>query len=267
MAAATLFYIEQVPDAGESAQLRGDEGHHAARVLRLRVGEPVMVCDGAGQVGDGVVSEVGRDELSVRVTSRWSIPAVHPKVTVVQALPKSERSELAVELAVEAGADEIVPWQAKRCVARWDSGKADKGQRRWEAVARAAARQSRRAFVPEVAALQSSAQLAELVRGRVAEGAVVLVLHESADSGLSAVRDVLAAASAVVLVIGPEGGIANEEVDALTAAGAAVTRLGPTVLRTSTAAAVALGALGALTDRWQAAPLVHIRVETGGEQR
>ncbi|MGL5443852.1 MAG: 16S rRNA (uracil(1498)-N(3))-methyltransferase [[Mycobacterium] stephanolepidis] len=261
MAAATIFYVDHVPAAGERVILDGDEGHHATRVLRMRVGEPVMVCDGAGEVGDGVVASVDRATLSIEVTGRWGVIAATPKVTVVQALPKSDRSELAVDLAVEAGADEIVPWQAQRCVSRWDAqndpDKAAKGQRRWEAVARAASRQSRRAFVPTVSTLHSTAQLSELVRQRVADGAVVLVLHESADSGLGARGELLSAASSVVLIVGPEGGVADAELGVLTDAGAVAVRLGPTVLRTSSAAAVALGALGVLTDRWARGPLAH----------
>ncbi|MGC7196383.1 16S rRNA (uracil(1498)-N(3))-methyltransferase [Mycobacteroides abscessus subsp. massiliense] len=257
MAAATIFYVPRVPSAGEQVLLDGDEGHHAARVLRMRVGEPVMVCDGAGEVGDGVVASVDRTGLAIDVTGRWSVDAVDPKVTVVQALPKSDRSELAVDLAVEAGADEVIPWQAQRCVSRWDAHKAEKGRRRWEAVAQAASRQSRRAYVPSVPELHSTAQLAELVGARAADGAVVLVLHESAESGLGALAARLSSASSVVLIVGPEGGVADEELRILADAGAAPVRLGPTVLRTSSAAAVALGALGVLTDRWAAGPLVH----------
>ncbi|RIT49665.1 16S rRNA (uracil(1498)-N(3))-methyltransferase [Mycobacteroides abscessus] len=257
MAAATIFYVSRVPSAGEQVLLDGDEGHHAARVLRMRVGEPVMVCDGAGEVGDGVVASVDRTGLAIDVTGRWSVAAVDPKVTVVQALPKSDRSELAVDLAVEAGADEVIPWQAQRCVSHWDAHKAEKGRRRWEAVAQAASRQSRRAYVPSVPELHSTAQLAELVGARAADGAVVLVLHESAESGLGALAARLSSASSVVLIVGPEGGVADEELRILADAGAAPVRLGPTVLRTSSAAAVALGALGVLTDRWAAGPLVH----------
>lgn len=257
MAAATIFYVDSVPAAGERVILDGDEGHHATRVLRMRVGESVMVCDGAGEVGDGVVSSVERAGLTIEVAERWSVAAASPKVTVVQALPKSDRSELAVDLAVEAGVDEIVPWQAQRCVSRWDAAKSEKGQRRWEAVAGAASRQSRRAYVPAVRELHSTAQLAESVRARAADGAVVLVLHESADSGLGALAQRFASAPSVVLIVGPEGGVADEELRVLVDAGAAPVRLGPTVLRTSSAAAVALGALGVLTDRWAAGPLVH----------
>ncbi len=170
-----------------------------------------------------------------------------PTITVVQALPKSDRSELAIELATEAGADAFVAWQAPRCVARWDGqDRVDKGLRRWRAVARSAARQSRRAHIPAVSGVVSTTELVERVRDTTSTQ--VLVLHESATLPITDVP--VAQADSLVLIVGPEGGIADDEVAALSDAGAAVVRLGPTVLRTSTAAAVALGALGALTTRW-----------------
>jgi 16S rRNA (uracil1498-N3)-methyltransferase len=169
-----------------------------------------------------------------------------PTVTVVQALPKSDRSELAIELATEAGADAFIAWQASRCVARWDGvDRMEKGLRRWRAVARAAARQSRRPYIPSVSGVVSTAELVRRVRD---EAAKVLVLHESATVLLAELR--LSQANSLMLVVGPEGGIADEEIAALVDAGAEPVRLGPTVLRTSTAAAVALGALGVLTPRW-----------------
>jgi len=167
-------------------------------------------------------------------------------VTVVQALPKSDRSELAIELATEAGADAFVGWQASRCVARWESSaKVDKGLRRWDAVARSAARQSRRPYIPSINGVVSTAELVQGVRDG---GATALVLHESATAKLTELT--MAQADSLLLIIGPEGGIADDEIAALSDAGATAVRLGPTVLRTSTAAAVALGALGALTSRW-----------------
>jgi 16S rRNA (uracil1498-N3)-methyltransferase len=165
-------------------------------------------------------------------------------VTVVQALPKSERSELAIESATEAGADAFIAWQAARCVARWDSSHAEKGLRRWRAVARSAARQSRRAHIPSVTGPVTTEQLTHQLRSGVA-----LVLHESATEVLSEKH--VAQAESILLVVGPEGGIIDDELAALTAAGAVPVRLGPTILRTSTAAAVALGALGVLTPRWE----------------
>src|SRR5271166_1813705 len=149
----------------------------------------------------------------------------------------------------EAGADALVAWQAARCVARWDGARADKGLRRWRAVARAAAQQSRRAYVPSVDGVLSTAALTRRIGDVVASGGTVLALHESATGQLTDLT--LPQAKSVMLVVGPEGGIAPDELAALTEAGAVAVRLGPTVLRTSTAAAVALGALGVLTPRWE----------------
>jgi 16S rRNA (uracil1498-N3)-methyltransferase len=243
-----LFYIDALPDVGALAVVSGDDGFHAATVRRIRPGEQLMLGDGAGCLARCVVEESGRDGLRARVVGRWRVAAGEPPVTVVQALPKSERSELAIELATEAGADAFVAWQAARCVARWEGARVDKGLRRWRAVARSAAQQSRRAHIPPVDGVLSTAALIQRVRDAVASGDKVLTLHESATERLTDLS--LTQVNSVTLVVGPEGGIAPDEIAALTDAGAIAVRLGPTVLRTSTAAAVALGALGILTGRW-----------------
>ncbi|MGK8505210.1 16S rRNA (uracil(1498)-N(3))-methyltransferase [Nocardia asiatica] len=245
--AATVFYLDEVPAPGAVAVLDGPEGRHAATVRRIRVGEPITLSDGRGVLAESEVVAAHRDRLELAVRDRVLAAPRTPPVTVVQALPKSDRSELAVELMTEAGADIIVPWQAARCVANWE-GKASKGVGKWRAAARAAARQSRRAYIPEVADLHRTKDVLELVRTARADGAVVAALHES---GAARFTDLpFADATAIVLVVGPEGGLDDTELTALAEAGADVTLLGPTVLRTSTAAAVALGALGALTPRW-----------------
>jgi 16S rRNA (uracil1498-N3)-methyltransferase len=240
---AALFYLDALPVVGELATVYGDEGFHAATVRRIRPGEQLILGDGAGELAQCEVTDVGRAALHARVLSRWHVAPATPLVTVVQALPKSDRSELAIESATEAGADGFIAWQAHRCVARWDGAKTDKGLRRWQAVARSAARQSRRAHIPSVTGPVSTPELAQLV-----ERQPTLVLHESAVGVISEAHVVQA--DSLLLVVGPEGGIASEELDALTAFGAIPVRLGPTILRTSTAAAVALGALGVLTGRW-----------------
>ncbi len=212
---------------------------------------PANRCYSATAPGDwpAVLSrEAGRAGLQARVLSRWSVAPTRPSVTVVQALPKAERSELAVELATEAGADAFVAWQAARCVARWDGARAEKGLRRWRAVARSAAGQSGRAHIPSVEAVVSTAALVERIRDAVNCEAMALALQASA-TGVLADLD-LRHAESLLLIVGPEGGITSEELAGLTEAGAVAVRLGPTVLRTSTAAAVALGALGVLTPRW-----------------
>jgi 16S rRNA (uracil1498-N3)-methyltransferase len=243
---AALFYIDTLPEVGALAVVDGDEGFHAANVRRIRAGEELDLGDGAGAMAHCVIEEVGKGRLSARLLNRWTVEPGTPPVTVVQALPKSDRSELAVELATEAGADAFVAWQAARCVARWDGGRADKGLRRWRAVARAAARQSRRPHIPYVTGVATTTDLVK----RISEdaNAVVVALHESATEKLADVP--VAQADSLVLIVGPEGGITDDEITALSEAGAKPVRLGPNVLRTSTAAAVALGALGVLTPRW-----------------
>jgi 16S rRNA (uracil1498-N3)-methyltransferase len=248
---APLFYVDALVSVDEVATVAGEEGFHAATVRRIRPGEQLLLGDGAGELASCQVIDVDRSALYARVLSRWHVPLQAPAVTVVQALPKSERSELAIESATEAGADAFIAWQAARCVARWDTGRAEKGLRRWRAVARSAARQSRRAHIPEVSGPVSTTELTGTVR--TSDRAAVLVLHESASDVLSEKH--VGQADSVRVVVGPEGGIADDELDALTSAGAVAVRLGPTVLRTTTAAAVALGALGVLTPRWQVSAL------------
>lgn len=244
----SLFYVEAVPGPGELAVVDGDEGFHAANVRRTRPGEHLDLSDGAGAVAHCVVEDVAKGRLTARVQERHQVQPPVPGITVVQALPKAERSELAVELATEVGTDAFVAWQASRCVARWDGpAKIEKGLRRWRAVARSAARQSRRPYIPAVEGVVSTGELIDRVRA--ADPATVLVLHESAARPLTEVA--LAQTEALTLVIGPEGGITDAELAELAEAGAIAVRLGPTVLRTSTAAAVALGALGVLTPRWR----------------
>ena len=182
---AALFYIDNLPEVGDLAVVDGDEGFHAANVRRIRSGEELDLGDGAGAMAHCVIEDVGKARLTARVLKRWTVEPATPTVTVVQALPKSDRSELAIELATEAGADAFVAWQAARCVARWDGGRADKGLRRWRAVARAAARQSRRPHIPSVTGVATTDALLADVREAVSLGATVVALHESATEPLT----------------------------------------------------------------------------------
>jgi 16S rRNA (uracil1498-N3)-methyltransferase len=242
-AGAPYFLVDALPPPGPFL-LDGAEGRHASVVRRMRVGETLVLSDGAGQVAPATVDVVHRGSVALQVGAPMVVPQPTLRVTVVQALPKGERSELAVELATEAGADSLVPWAAARCVVRWPADKAVKGVERWRAVAREAAKQSRRAAVPVVAPLAGSSEVA----GLIARSAAALVLHEAGAVPITRAR--LPSSGELVLVIGPEGGVAPDELSQFTGAGAQVVRLGREVLRTSTAAAVALGALGALTSRW-----------------
>ncbi len=240
-----MFLAGPLPPEGAEMLLDGPEGRHAATVRRVRTGERLTLTDGGGELALCEVLETGRDWLRLRVLRRGSEPTPALHVTLVQALVKGERAELAVELAVEAGVDAVVPWRAARCVARWDCGsRGAKALARWRETAREAAKQSRRGWVPQVAEPVSTAALGQ----RCAAAAGALVLHESAPEILSSV--LLPAAGELVLIVGPEGGITEAELAVLTAAGGRPVRLGPGVLRSSSAGAVALGAIGALSQRW-----------------
>ncbi|HEV2088185.1 MAG TPA: 16S rRNA (uracil(1498)-N(3))-methyltransferase, partial [Cryptosporangiaceae bacterium] len=222
-----VFLVPSLP-AGESAVLDGPEGRHAATVRRLVPGEQLVLCDGAGGMAECAVIRVRRDVLDVAVLGRYQVPPPALQVTVVQALPKGDRGELAVELLTEAGVDTVVPWQAARCVTRWRDGRADKALARWRSTAREAAKQARRAWLPVVTGLASTAGVARFLAGVEA----AFVLHEEANRPLASVA--LPEVGTVALVVGPEGGVSPAEVDAFLAAGAVPVRLGPTVLRTST---------------------------------
>ena len=239
-----VFLVDALP-SGEEFVLDGPEGRHAATVRRLRAGEELVLSDGSGSLVRCSVAAVERDSLALRVVERWVEPSPTPRVVLAQALVKGDRGELAVELATEAGVDGVVPWRAARCVAKWEDGpRGAKALGRWRSTVREAAKQARRARVPFVDEPASTTQLLK----RVSSSALTLVLHESATDRLSDVT--LPDSGDVLLVVGPEGGITAEELDALRSSGARVVRLGPTVLRASTAAAVALGAIGVLTSRW-----------------
>lgn len=230
--------------AGEIARLTGGEGRHAAGVARIRVGEEIVLVDGAGlRARAEVIAVPARDEVRARVLDIARDRAPRPAITVVQAIPKSDRAALAVDLAVQGGADRIVPWSASRCVAEWRGPKAEKGRQRWAAVALAAAKQSRRSRIPEITPVEST----EAVARRIARAPRALVLHEGAECSIAGVGlDV----DEVVVVVGPEGGISPDELEALCAAGGLPVLLGPEVLRTASAALAACAAIGVRTERW-----------------
>lgn len=223
--------------------LDGAEGRHAATVTRLGVGEAVVLTDGAGRRGVGVVTATGRDRLDVDVRTVADVPEPEPRLVVVQALPKGDRGEVAVETLTEVGADVVVPWAASRCVTRWRDGRGEKALTRWRTTAAAAAKQARRSRFPEVTPLAGTAD----VVARLGEAAAGVLLHEEADLPLAGLD--LPGSGDVVVVVGPEGGISPEELALFRAAGATAYRLGDTVLRTSTAGTAALAVLSA-RRRW-----------------
>lgn len=239
-----LHFLQDAAGAaqpGDELELTGPEAHHAAVVRRVRPGEAVTVGDGRGVWLDAEVIEVEPKRVRLRIGARRVEERARPRLALAQALAKGDRDELAVQAATELGVDEVVPWQAARSISRWEGAKARKGRERWQAIVREAAKQAHRAWVPEVGEASTTAQLA-------ARAGLLLVLDPWTDVPLSGVA--LEGAEAITLVVGPEGGIAPEELERLEAAGARRVRLGTTVLRTSTAGPVALAVLNARLGRW-----------------
>ncbi|WP_313541717.1 16S rRNA (uracil(1498)-N(3))-methyltransferase [Leifsonia aquatica] len=232
----------EAAEAGARLTLTGPEAKHAATVNRTRPGQTVSIGNGRGLVASGEVVVATGAELTIEVASVRQEERPSPRITLVQALAKGDRDELAIQAATELGVDRVVPWSAARSVSRWEGAKIAKGRGRWSTIVREAAKQSIRGWVPDVGELATTAQVAAL-----ADGADVLVLEPTGDSALTAFTP---GERELVLVVGPEGGIAPAELEVLRAAGARIVRLGDTVLRTSTAGPAALAVLNASLGRW-----------------
>lgn len=232
---------------GDRATLAGAEGRHAASVRRIGAGEWVDVVDGAGLRLTCEVAGADKSSLSLVVREVLQEERPVPEIVLVQALAKGGRDEAAVEICTEIGIDRVIPWASQRAIVQWKGPKADKGRAKWEGVARAAAKQSRRAFVPTVEGVMDSRELTSWVASLTDEAGVAFVCHEEASESLGAALASLQEAGAdaslpprVALIVGPEGGIGPEETGALVDAGARMIGLGANVLRSSTAGAVAL---------------------------
>jgi 16S rRNA (uracil1498-N3)-methyltransferase len=227
---------------GDRVVVEGDEARHAVVVRRIRVGEQVVLVDGVGTSATCEVTETSKSTLVATVSSVSVTSAPTPHVTVVQAIPKGDRGELAVEVLTEIGVDRIVPWAASRSVGVWRGDRAPKSLAKWRSSAREAGKQSRRSWLPEVTAMASLAEVVALV----GEADLAVVLHEGAAAPLSSLS--LEGVGSLVVVVGPEGGITDEELSDLGAGH--VVRMGESVLRTSTAGVAAVAALLSRTPRW-----------------
>ncbi len=244
---AHLYLREDLVSAepGDEVALEGPEARHAVAVSRARSGERIAVSNGRGLMLEGVIAAATPSRLVLRVDSASIAQRPAPRIVLVQALAKGGRDELAVQAAVELGADEVVPWQASRCVSRWAGEKAAKGVQRWSAIVHEAAKQSMRAWLPTVGDPVTTAQLAAR-----APDARMIVLEPLADAPLTGIRIEPTDPREVVVVVGPEGGIAPEESRRLREAGARPARLGDAVLRTSSAGPAAIAVLNAALGRW-----------------
>lgn len=242
---------------GSAYVLQGAEARHAGVVQRRRAGERVDVADGDGVRLRCVIGAVEPGRLTLEVRDRVDEPASTVVLVLVQALAKGDRDELAIEAATEVGVDAVVPWQASRSIVVWRGERAAKSRAKWLATVREAAKQARRAYVPAVAEAVDTRGLVGRVSAVVDQGGIALVLHEEAERAIADVplpdpstSPDPSRAPQVLVVVGPEGGIADDEVADLVSAGAVPVRLGPHVLRTSTAGPVAVALLAERLGRW-----------------
>ena len=242
---ASLYLAESLDASafavGSTLSIEGDDARHAVQVARVKVGERIAIGDGRGRIARGAVIEASPRSVAIHIDEIEDSPLPTPRIRLVQALAKGDRDELAVQAATELGVAEVVPWAATRSIARWEEVKAQRGRARWATIAREAAKQSIRSTVPLVAELATTAAIARL-------GGLVLVLDPAGSEPISAVD--LDGVEELTLVVGPEGGIDPREFATLVAAGARRVRLGPEVLRTSTAGPAAIAALSIRLGRW-----------------
>ena len=238
----TLFLVDKLEDSN-LIEVSGDEAHHAIKVLRINVGEEILISDGAGNWVRSCVENIEKKTFTAKVLERGFQPEKSPRLIVVQGLPKSDRVKDAIEILVESGVDLIIPWQADRSISKWQKDSLDK----WQSAAVAATKQSRRFRKPEIIDGLSLSQLLEIE----SENSAILVMHESATTKLSqVVTSKFADMSEIIIVIGPEGGISESELELLQSVGAHIVGLGPEVFRSAHAGGAALSAVSALIGRW-----------------
>ena len=238
----TLFLVDKL-ESSQSIEVAGDEAHHAIKVLRIKLGEEILVSDGAGNWVRAVVENIEKKTFRAKVLERGFQEEKSPRLIVVQGLPKSDRVKDAIEILVESGVDLIIPWQADRSISKWQKDSLDK----WQSAAVAATKQSRRFRKPEIIDGLSLSELLEIE----SENSAFLVMHESATTKLSeVVTSKFAGMNEIIIVIGPEGGISDSELAVLEGAGAHIVGLGPEVFRSAHAGGAALSAVSALIGRW-----------------
>ncbi|MDR0488818.1 MAG: 16S rRNA (uracil(1498)-N(3))-methyltransferase [Propionibacteriaceae bacterium] len=240
------FFVGYIPEdssPGSQVFLEGSEAHHAAVVRRLAVGESVVIADGLGRGVVGVVDSVSKTRVCVEVESVVDAPESPLRITVAQAFPKTDRAELAVDLMTEVGVDEILGWAGARSQVRWTGERGEKAHSKWVNAARESSKQSRRLRFPMVGPWVSATEVAR----RIAESEYGIIMHEKATRSI--VDCVLPSQGDVVIVIGPEGGLSDDEVRTFEDAGGQTYSMGETVLRTSTAGAVAVTQVRLLSQR------------------
>ena len=239
----TLFFVDDLPrKVGSTYEFDSDDAQHAIRVLRMSAGEDFMLSDGKGKWSKVKIFAVKKKSLEVEVIETGIEDPLDVSFTVVQALPKGDRLKECIEMLTEGGVDTIIPWSAQRSI-----GKAEKGVEKLQVTALEASKQSRRLFIPAVTDVANSAKVIALI----AEHDLVLVFHESATSKVSEVMTKMHIGSRkIMVIIGPEGGITNEELELFKSAGAKVALMGRPILRSAHAGLAAMSAVNALIKVW-----------------
>jgi 16S rRNA (uracil1498-N3)-methyltransferase len=236
----SLFFVDQI-SSGSTQELSGDEGHHAVKVMRLQIGEQIKIADNLGNWVSGAITEVSKKSLRINVSERGNAEHLKPELILVQAVTKSDRTKEMLELLTVAGADQIIPWQAQRCISKWKSDSTDK----WLTTIKESAKQARRVKLPVLSDAVTTNQLVKLFQ---AEDQII-VLHESAQLNLSQFNFV-ESTQRIFIIIGPEGGISEDEIAQLTSAKAVVVRMGENVLRSAHAGFAVLSGVQTLIGRW-----------------
>jgi 16S rRNA (uracil1498-N3)-methyltransferase len=236
----TLFFTDQIND-GSTQTLDKDDAHHAIKVLRLKLGEVIKISDGVKKWVSGSIIEISKKELTISISERGDFEEKKPELVLVQAVTKSERNKEMLELAVEAGVDRIIPWQAERSISKWQSDSAQK----WEIGIKEACKQARQVRLPKLMPMLTTAGVVQLL----SKDARIIVFHESASEKFAQLQLPESLAS-IYLVIGPEGGISQSELSIFENGGSKIVRLGETVLRSAHAGFAAISAVQTKLGRW-----------------
>ena len=236
----TLFFSDQI-STGQRQVLENEEAHHAIKVLRLNTGEVIKISDGVGNWVSGPIVEIAKKELYISITERGEIHTAKPELVLVQAITKSDRNKEMLELAVEAGVDRIIPWQSERSISKWQSDSEEK----WQVGIKQSCKQARQTKLPNLMQVMSTAELVKTI----GSGGYGIVFHEEASTKFSELT-IPNSQSSVYLVIGPEGGISEQELLSFQNNGSKVVRLGDTVLRSAHAGFAALSAVQTKLGRW-----------------
>ncbi|CAN2189417.1 16S ribosomal RNA methyltransferase RsmE [Candidatus Nanopelagicaceae bacterium] len=236
----TLFFVEDLPTTiGEQYEFGSEDAHHAIKVLRIATGEIFNLSDGNGAWSRVNVSNVGKKSMTVTVLESGFEEALDEQFTIIQAIPKGDRIKESIEMSTEGGVDRIVMWKAARSI-----GRADEKIEKLQQTAREASKQSRRFRIPAVSGVATTENIVD----EIAKSDLALVFHESATMKLSQV--VVPGAKKVIAIIGPEGGLTDEEIDTFAAAGAKVVHMGRPVLRSAHAGLAALAAVNTALSVW-----------------